>query len=190
MPVLKRQVDAFPESIFSIDQPWRVAHVRSRQEKALARYLREFNIAYYLPQMEKRVRRSTRTVVSYLPLFSGYVFFKGNADAASRAIRSHVIANLLEPVSQAELAAELKQLHDLQINERKLIPYPYVGEGDTVLITEGAFQGYRGIVVRERGQERLVVSVSFIRQSVAVDIDRDAIRPDRQVSAAPSFASC
>lgn len=177
MPILKREPDVFPDSIFEIEAPWWVAHVRSRQEKALARYLQQFGIPYYLPQMEKRVRRGAREIVSYLPLFGGYVFFRGDADVSGRAVRSHLIANLLEPVSQWELAAELRQLHDLQVTEKKLVPYPYVGQGDTVMITEGAFKGFRGLVVRERGTERLVVSVSFIRQSVAVEIDRDYIRP-------------
>ena len=184
MPILQREPDVFPETIFTLDRPWWVAHVRSRQEKALARYLQQFEIPYYLPQMEKRVRRDSRTVVSYLPLFSGYVFFRGGVDEGARAIRSHLIANLLEPVSQVELAAELRQLHDLQISEKKLVRYPYVAEGDAVMITEGAFKGFRGVVVRERGAERLIVSISFIRQSVAVDIDRDYIKPQRSDPAA------
>lgn len=177
MPILKREPDAYPESIFAIDQPWWVAHLRSRQEKAFARYLRDHAIPFYLPQMEKRIRRNGRTIVSYLPLFGGYVFFKGGPDEGSRAVRSHLIANLLVPLDQPELTAELQQLHQLQITDKKLVPFPYVGPGDTVLITEGAFRGFRGVVVRERGAERLVVSVSFIRQSVAVEIDRDYIRP-------------
>jgi hypothetical protein len=68
---LKREPDAFPEAIFDMTDPWWVAHLRSRQEKVLARYLREYEIPFYLPQMQKRIRRSGRTFVSYLPLFSG-----------------------------------------------------------------------------------------------------------------------
>lgn len=177
MPILKREPDAYPESIFAINQPWWVAHVRSRQEKVLARYLQQHEIPYYLPQMEKRVRRGGRTIVSYLPLFGGYVFFKGGINESARAVRSHLIANLLEPNDQAELTTELHQLHELQVTDRKLVPHPYLGPGDEVMITDGAFKGFRGIVVRERGRERLVVSVSFIRQSVAVEIDREFIRP-------------
>ena len=177
VPILKREPDVYPASIFEIDQPWFVAHVRSRQEKALARYLQQYEIAYYLPQMEKKTRRNGRTIVSYLPLFGGYVFFKGTADDSGRAVRSHLIANLLEPNDQQGLTAELRQLHELQITDKKLVPYPYIGTGDEVMITDGAFKGFRGVVVRERGAERLVVSVTFIHQSVAVEVDREFIRP-------------
>ena len=167
-----------------MDLPWWVAHLRSRQEKAFARYLQQHDIPYYLPQVEKKVRRGSRTIVSYLPLFGGYVFFKGGPKEGGCAVRSHLTANLLAPSNQGELTAELLQLHDLQISERKLIPYPYIGAGDSVMITEGAFTGFRGVVMRERGAERLVVSISFIRQSVAVEIDREFVKPNANYSTA------
>ena len=179
MPILKREPDVFPDSIFEMTAPWWVAHLRSRQEKVLARYLRERRIPFYLPQMEKRTRRAGRTLVSWLPLFSGYLFFRGARDAKQEALKSNVIVNLLEPPDQAGFASELEQLHKLQLANVQLVPHPFVSAGDTVLITEGAFEGYRGVVLKEKGVRRLVVSVSFIRQSVALDIDREFIRPQR-----------
>jgi len=159
--------------------PWWVAHLKSRQEKVLARYLRDRAIPFYLPQMEKRVRRSGRTLVSYLPLFSGYVFFRGGRDERLDVLKSNVVVNVLEPQDQAEIDGELRQLHQLQRTEARLVPHPFVRPGDAVLITDGAFEGYRGVVMKEKGVMRLVVSVSFIRQSVALDIDREFIRPQR-----------
>jgi transcription termination/antitermination protein NusG len=185
MPILKREPDAFPESIFEMAEPWWVAHLRSRQEKVLARYLRDQNIPFYLPQMQKRTRRSGRTFVSYLPLFAGYVFFRGGRDERLRALKSNVIVNILEPSDQAEIAQELKQLHELQLTEAELKPHPFIEPGDTVRITEGAFEGYRGVVVKEKGKTRLIVSVSFIRQSVALEIDRESIRPQPTATRQP-----
>ena len=104
MPVLKREPDLFPEDVFAKREPWWVAHVRSRQEKFLARHLAQHGIAYYLPQVEKRGRRT-----SFLPLFPGYVFFRGFDADTSRAVRSHVIVNLLSPSDQPSFASELRQ---------------------------------------------------------------------------------
>jgi transcription antitermination factor NusG len=183
MPILKREPDAYPESIFDMTEPWWVAHLRSRQEKVLARYLRDHEIPYYLPQMEKRVRRSGRTLVSYLPLFAGYVFFRGERQDKVSALKSNVIVSVLEPLDQAEISQELDQLHALQLTDADLRPHPFVGPGDAVLITDGAFEGYRGVVSKEKGSMRLIVSVSFIRQSVALEIDREFIRPQRDATA-------
>lgn len=51
MPLLKREPDITP-GLFDLDavtHPWRVAHVRSRQEKTLARHCHERGIPFYLP---------------------------------------------------------------------------------------------------------------------------------------------
>src|SRR2546428_14121161 len=109
MPILKREPDAFPESIFEMTSPWWVAHLRSRQEKLLARYLREHQVPFYLPQMEKRVRRSGRTFVSYLPLFAGYVFFRGGREEKLRGLKSNVVVDGLGPFGPDEILRELQQ---------------------------------------------------------------------------------
>jgi transcription antitermination factor NusG len=182
MPILKREPDVFPHNVFCLQQPWWVAHLRSRQEKAFARYLRFHGIAFYLPQTEKRVRRDGRTIVSSLPLFSGYVFFRGASSDTARALRSHVVVNLLAPFDQETFDAELHQLHELQSSSGRLTLYPHLRAGDSVLITEGVFAGYRGVIQRYPDGERVIVSVSFIRQSVAVELDRDSVRPSREAA--------
>src|SRR5690242_9404213 len=60
MPLLKREPDVFPETLFEsrFEAPWVVAHVRSRQEKVLARFLAPAGIPFYAPQREKRTRRN------------------------------------------------------------------------------------------------------------------------------------
>jgi transcription antitermination factor NusG len=177
MPILKREADYFPDVLFALESPWRAAHIRSRQEKAFARYLRQHEVPFYLPQVEKKIRRAGRTITSYLPLFAGYAFFRGGSIEASRALRSHLVVTLLTPNDQSSFGEELRQIHVLQLGDRRLVPHPYLGMGDSVLITDGTFKGYRGVVMRERGAERLVVSVSFIRQSISIEIDREYIAP-------------
>lgn len=183
MPILKREPDLFPEDLFDLPQPWWVAHLRSRQEKLFARHLAERGIAYYLPQAEKRVRRSGRTFTSYIPLFAGYVFFRGTKADTALALRSNVVVRILTPYDQPTIQDELRQIRDLQLLNGRLTPHPHLHTGDAVVITDGVFAGFRGVIVRERSTERLVVSVSFIRQSVSVEIDRDAIRPTRESDA-------
>ena len=115
MPLLQKEPQIYPESIFDLAEPWRVAHVRSRQEKLLARHLLESEIPFYLPQIEKTTSRGGRRFVSYVPLFGGYVFFRGDDATRRRALRSNVIANLIEVDDQGRLEGELRQLRQLQL---------------------------------------------------------------------------
>ncbi len=178
MPLLKREPDIFPTDAFdpAVDtSPWWVAHVRSRQEKSLARYLRPLGVAHYLPQREHKVRRSGRSFVSYLPLFPGYLFFRGSAADRLAALRSNLIVKVLDVLNQDLLADELRQLHLLQRSGASLTVCEPLAEGDAVRIVEGAFRGYTGVVLRGADRPRLVVSISVLRKAVAVELDRGAV---------------
>src|SRR2546423_2008893 len=115
MPLLRKEPEIDPESIFDSAEPWRVAHVRSRQEKVLARHLLQNGVPFYLPQMEKSVVRGGRRLASHVPLFSGYVFFRGDAAARLTALRSNVVAKLIEVENQQLLNDELRQIRSLQL---------------------------------------------------------------------------
>src|SRR5262249_43976865 len=137
MPILKPSLEVFPSGLFDIpptDLPWWVAHVRSRQEKALARHLLPLEIPFYLPQWERTIRRSGRTFVSYLPLFPGYVFFRGTPTERIAALRSNLIVRVLEVTDQRALGSELLQVRSLQEAGAELIPYVEFVPGDPVRI--------------------------------------------------------
>jgi transcription antitermination factor NusG len=176
MPLLRKEPEIFPEGIFDAPDPWRVAHVRSRQEKLLARHLLQHGVAFYLPQMERTVERGGRRVTSHLPLFGGYVFFRGDAASRQTALRSNVVARLIEVEDQALLNDELQQLRRLQLAGASLVPVEEFVPGDPVRIAGGAFDGYHGTVVRGARGDRLLVSVSLLRKSVAVEFGRAALK--------------
>ncbi|HUF09873.1 MAG TPA: transcription termination/antitermination NusG family protein [Rhodothermales bacterium] len=192
MPILKREPDAFPEDIFDLSpaqMPWQVAYVRSRQEKHLARHLHD-SVPYYLPQWEQVRSRSGRRFSSWLPLFSGYFFFRGAADERRIAIRSNVVVHLLDIPDQERLHEELSQLYRLQQEGGVLEPWAELAAGDEVVVRSGPFEGYRGVIVKEKEKTRLIVSIQALRQSVSVELGRESVRPavpvgNQHVSANP-----
>lgn len=176
MPILKREPDFFPESLFDLDVedvPWWVAHVRARQEKALARFLKPLEIPFYLPLHERMLRRAGRKFLSFLPLFPGYVFFRGTVDERYLAVQNHYVCRVLGVLDQHGFHAELGQLRSLQEIGASLEPHEYLGPGMAVTIAEGPFQGYSGVIVRAKGKVRMVVSVTMLRRSIVVELDRE-----------------
>jgi transcription antitermination factor NusG len=189
MPLLKREPDVFPPDLFDSGrpEPWLVAHVRSRQEKVLARYLRAMEIPHYVPQREKKVRRSGRLFVSYLPLFPGYVFFRPSGMERSVAWESGVVVRLIDAPDPARLQMELAQLERLQRSGATLVPYAALCPGEPVRVVDGPFEDYVGVVLRDRGAERLLVSVSLLRKTVAVEFEREMLAPvPPRAAASPS----
>ena len=178
MPLLERGPEVSPSGLFDLsaaDLPWTVAHTRSRQEKSLARHLEPLGIGFYLPQREKRVRRSGRQFVSYLPLFPGYVFLRAVGADRSAVFRSGFVVRLLDVRDQDLLHEELRQIRRLQEAGAAMVPFAPLVRGDLVTVEDGPFRGCRGRVVREQSGFRFVVSISTLRQNVAIEFDRSCL---------------
>ncbi|MEO6486562.1 MAG: transcription termination/antitermination NusG family protein [Thermoanaerobaculia bacterium] len=177
MPLLPKQPDVFPGDLLaSLDgAPWWVAHVRSRQEKLLARHLIERDIGFFLPQSEREITSSGRRRRSYLPLFPGYVFFRAERPSLADVWRSNIVANIIEVEDQKRLHEELAQLWSLLESGGSLVLYEDLVPGDPVRIKEGPFTGYSGVLVRQKNTERLIVMVSLIRKAVAVEFSREVV---------------
>ncbi|MBV9493031.1 MAG: hypothetical protein JOZ54_02210 [Acidobacteria bacterium] len=178
MPILRKESDIFPESLFDIpteDAPWEIAHLRSRQEKSVARLLLDSQKPFYLPQVQQKKRTSGRTFVSHHPVFPGYIFLRRVDGLRETLWRANAVANMLEVLDQAQLTIELRQIRDLQLSGAILTPADDLIPGDAVRIEDGVFSGYTGTVVKERGLLRLIVSVSILNKSVAVEFPRDVL---------------
>jgi transcription antitermination factor NusG len=179
MPLLPKEAELFPDDLFALPAasvPWLVAHVRSRQEKVLARSLLERQIPFYLPQIERVTERASRRFRSYAPLFTGYVFFRGDGFARQAALRSGVTVSVIDVEDQELLGGQLAQIRLLQLAGASFHIYEQLLPNDAVKITEGPFRGYTGTVVRGGRGDRLVVSLSLLRKSVAVEFERPVLR--------------
>lgn len=178
MPLLPKEPDVFPEELFASRDhaPWWVAHVRSRQEKLLARHLIQRGIGFFLPQTEREILSGGRRRRSYLPLFPGYVFFRAERSSLADVWKSNVVANLIEVEDQERLHDELGQIRALVESGASLVVYDELVPGDLVRITEGPFKGYSGVITTQKNAERLIVMVSLIRKAVAVEFSRNVVK--------------
>jgi len=178
MPILRKESDFFPEDLFDMstaEAPWEIAHLRSRQEKSVARLLLDGGKPFYLPQVTQTNKRAGRTFVSHLPLFPGYIFLRRVEGLRQTLWRTSAVVNMIGVPDQVQLAAELQQIRQLQASGALLTPHLDLAPGDSVRIKEGSFSGYAGIVMEERGSLRLIVSVSVLRKSVAVEFPRELL---------------
>ena len=178
LPIFKRELDIFPAHLFGDSEKsglWYVIQTKSRQEKAIARSLLESSISYYLPQYEREIRRAGRIFRSYLPLFPGYVFLHGTPADRLFALRTDCALRILPVADQTGLHCELEAIQKLLTSGRPIVSHPFVSTGDRVRIVGGPFHDVEGIVLREKGAFHLIVSVTFISASVAVEVDREYV---------------
>jgi transcriptional antiterminator RfaH len=176
MPILPAELDRFPETLFegyvaSPGESWWVLHTRPRQEKALARELRERGLPFYLPQVARRSLIRGRVMTAHVPLFTSYLFLLGNDRQRLTALGTRRVVQALAVSDQARLGAELAQVHRLIEAGAPITPEERLGPGAEVEICSGALAGLRGTVVRSAAGRRFVVRVDFIQRGASVELD-------------------
>lgn len=106
-----------------------------------------------------------------LPLFPCYLFLRISFSERLRALEVpglvHIVSLHGKPVPVPDHQIESLR-KALELRESK--PFPYPAAGSRVRITAGPLQGLEGVVVRDNGQTRIIVSVDFIQRSTLVEL--------------------
>lgn len=177
-------------------EPWFAVSVRSNYEKIVAASLRAKGYAEFLPLYRSRSRRRKSAQRSELPLFPGYVFSAFDVNnrlpilTIPGVVRIVGIGHNPTPMSREELLA----IHRFVASGGAVEPWPFLKTGDFVLVEQGSLSGLEGVLIQIKNTYRLVVSLGLLQRSVAVEIDRDFVRPIRRpqngiLQSAPCFAS-
>jgi len=182
VPLLKLEPDLSPDDLFDLPPerfPWWVVHVKSRQEKLLARECRRRGVPFYLPLRQQKLVRAGRRRTSWLPLFPGYLFVRGDLEHERlEVLKTNLCVNVLRVLDQEGLGHDLGQVRRLQEMGLPLRRHPELEKGSVVRIEEGPFEGMTGCITSLKGKNRFIVSVRFIHRSVSVELDRDELAPD------------
>jgi transcriptional antiterminator RfaH len=184
MPLLVAEPRAFPDTLFSDpgalaarEGRWWVLYTRARMEKALARKLRAQEIPFYLPLYENALTSGGRKRSSYLPLFTGYVFLYGDDSARLAALETNLLCTTIPVPDQARLYEDLCRVERVLGGTVPVTPEMELPPGSPVEITDGAFRGLSGKVVRRGAKTRLVVEVEFLRRGVSIEVEEWTLRP-------------
>src|SRR5271169_1101192 len=158
---------------------WFALQVRTRWENSTALLLSGKGYQTLLPTYVTRKRWNGRVTQLNAPLFPGYVFCQ--FDVLNRLpilVTPGVIAvvgcgRVPLPVDDAEIRA----LQTVVSSGVSTEPWPYLEIGQKIRIESDALRGLEGILIKFKGNHRIVVSVSLLRRSVALEIDRASIVP-------------
>lgn len=114
-----------------------------------------------------------------MPLFPCYVFVRG-VDAKRLPVLAtpgvHMIiceGNKVAAIPENEIEAIRRAVEGSLRTE----PHPFLKCGERVRVICGPLCGFEGILVRKKNVFRLVLSVSTVSQSVAVEVDAGDVEP-------------
>ena len=158
---------------------WYAVQVRSRHEDVVARHFRVRGLEAFLPLYRERHRWSDRFEEVELPLFPGYVFCQFNALNRLPVLTVPGVVQIvgagknLLPIDENEIAA----IRAAVKSGLPTSPAAFLEIGQTVRIDNGPLCGIEGILLGFKGRQRLILSVTLLQRSVAVEIDGEWIRP-------------
>jgi transcription antitermination factor NusG len=158
---------------------WYALQVHSRKEHVIASQLENRSIECFLPTYKSFRKWSDRTKEIQQALFPGYVFcrfdFENRQPVVMTAGVLQIVGNgrAAMPIADAEIAA-------LQVAVGSGLPsqpWPYLEVGERVRVNYGHLSGLEGILINFKGNHRVVLSVTLLQRSVAMEVDLSWVTP-------------
>jgi transcription antitermination factor NusG len=160
-----------------VDTVWYAVHTRHQHEKLVARTLANKGFEVFLPLYTEARQWRDRTKMVELPLFSCYVFLRGDLDRRLAIVTTPGVHGMV--CSGGELAGipeeQIQAVRSVIENRVKVEPHPFLKCGDRVRVKSGALRGLEGFLVRKKGLTRLIISVSLLERSVAAEVDASTV---------------
>jgi len=170
-----------PPSLQTSERPphWYAVYTSPRHEKRVREHLGHRRVECFLPLFRTIHRWNNGCKVQVeLPLFPGYLFVNIPRSERARVLDVPGVVTFVGP------RGEPARLSDFEIETlrsglhlQKFEPYHGLVIGQKVRIHTGALQGLEGVLVRNGNGLRVVITVDLIQQSVAVELDADAVEP-------------
>lgn len=158
---------------------WFALRVRPRAERMVADALAGKGYEEFLPLHKERRRWSDRVKTVETPLFAGYVFCRFDVQKRLGILTTPGVIQVVSTGNTPQPIAD-QEIDSLRVvigSGLHLESWPYLHVGQHVSIVAGPLAGATGILQSVKSQDRLVVSVSLLQRSVAVEIPEHCAWP-------------
>jgi transcription antitermination factor NusG len=172
-------ITAVPLLPASSPAEWLVVHTWSRHEKSVCEQLQAKQIETFLPLYRSNKRWKNGQVGVQLPLFAGYLFVRIHTQNQLPVLQTPGVARFVgfgsKPASVSE--AEIAQLEAAVMSGTAVSPHPFLTIGENVRICSGPLTGMKGILLRDKRGQRIILSVELISRSISVELDCADVEP-------------
>jgi transcription antitermination factor NusG len=163
-------LDCAPE-----ESNWYAVHTMARHEKRVAAQIEEKHVCTFLPLLGQIHRWSDRRVRVEVPMFSCYAFVRivHTVEERLKVLRTPGVLGFVGSERQGTPIPE-EQIESIRtaINEKiPCFPHAFISAGRRVRIRGGSLERVEGILVRQGGDESLVLSVELLHRSVAIRVE-------------------
>lgn len=156
---------------------WFAVYTTCRHEKRVARNLEHRQIEHFLPtyRTQHTWKDGTRALLD-LPLFPGYVFVHIDLHDRVGVLEVPGVVSMIGTVQHPAPLPEMEvEALRTGLDPTKAEPHPLLTVGQRVRIMRGALAGVEGIVVRKKSGLQVVLTLSLLMQSIAIEVNGDDV---------------
>jgi transcription antitermination factor NusG len=159
---------------------WVALVVRPRAERSVQKGLANMGLETFVAWHGVRRRWVDRIRILEQNLIPGYVFCRSTFEERMTVMHQAGVERVVSFNRTPALIPdhEIAALKRAVCSELPLGPWPYLKAGQRVRIEKGVLAGMEGTLARESAGWKVVVTVSALQRSIAVEIERDMIAPE------------
>ena len=160
--------------------PWFAVRVRSNFEQKVCTSLSGMGYETFLPTYRQRRAWTDRVKETEVPLFPGYTFCRIDPKFRLPLLKVPGVVSLVGAAKRPEAIPEEELTAIRTIIETRLTlqPWPFLHVGQKIRIHKGPLSGVEGILVGFKDDYRIVVSVTLLKRSVAVQLEGAWVKPE------------
>ncbi len=155
------------------EKRWYAAYTSANHEKRVAEQLVVRDVEHFLPVYDSVRRWKDRRVKLQMPLFPGYVFvcmaLRDRLQVQQVPGVAHLVGFDGSPAAIPD--QEIDALRASLESGVRAEPHPYLTVGRRVRLRSGPLAGMQGILLRRKGNFRVVISIELIQRSLVVHLD-------------------
>jgi transcription antitermination factor NusG len=167
---------------------WYAVRTRHQHEKTVAHALSHKGFEVFLPLYAIRHHWKDRLKQLNLPLFPSYLFLRAATDQRVEILR---VPGVYQFVGFAGMPCAIPEEEIIVVRRllqapQQVEPHPFLKAGDRVRVKCGPLAGIEGILVRQKNQCRLVLSIEMLTRSVAVEVELSKVEKLNHEDSFPS----
>jgi transcription antitermination factor NusG len=170
---------------------WYALQVNCRKELSVAAQIEGRGLECFLPTYKSLRKWSDRTKEIQQALFPGYLFSRFTYEDRQQVVTS---PGVLQVVGNGKVAIPVpdSEIEALQLAMRSEVasePWPYLKTGERVKVNCGNLSGLEGILIHFKGNHRVVLSVTLLQRSLALEVDLSWVTSLGQQTGRPQLAT-
>lgn len=159
---------------FEEHRHWYVIHTKPRQERRAMENLQQQSFEVYLPLIQSEKLQRGKLVTIEEPLFKRYLFVKFDAEHSPW----HVIRNTFGVSELVRTGGQLARVPVAIIERLKQFettPQALFNSGETLRVTDGAFQNLEVVFDMQDGDSRAIVLIELLNKTQRVAVNLNAL---------------